>query len=48
MAKQEGDVRSIFKKLTLAPETREEEKKGEYPGGRWKQITDTMKAEQNG
>lgn len=48
MAKQEGDVRSIFKKLTLAPEIREEEKKNEYPGGRWKQIIDTMKAEQSG
>ncbi len=48
MSQNTGDIKPIFKKLTLAPEEREEDKKPAYPGGRMKQITDTMKAEQSG
>lgn len=48
MAKDKGEIGFLYKKLALGPELREEEAKGKYPKGRFKQVFDIFSAEMTG
>ncbi len=41
------DIKKLYKKLSLAPEFRDEPSKGQYPKGRFRQVFDVFSAEMN-